>query len=138
MTTALIIGGGVAGPVAAMALQRAGLEPIVYEAYPAGAHGAGAFLTIAVNGLAALRVLDLHCAVMERGFVTANIAFVSGTGKRLGTLPLGGRLPDGTLTHTIKRADAGRRATAGRRGSAGRLARSGPGLRAGALRDHAG
>jgi len=34
MRKALIIGGGVAGPVAAMALQRAGLEAIVYEAHP--------------------------------------------------------------------------------------------------------
>jgi FAD-dependent urate hydroxylase len=34
MTKALIIGGGVAGPVTAMALQRAGIEAAVYEAYP--------------------------------------------------------------------------------------------------------
>jgi 2-polyprenyl-6-methoxyphenol hydroxylase-like FAD-dependent oxidoreductase len=34
MRKALIIGGGVAGPVAAMSLQRAGLEAIVYEAHP--------------------------------------------------------------------------------------------------------
>jgi glycine/D-amino acid oxidase-like deaminating enzyme len=33
MTKALIIGGGVAGPVAAMALQRAGIEAVLYEAY---------------------------------------------------------------------------------------------------------
>ncbi len=105
MTTALIIGGGIAGPVAAMALQRAGVNVTVYEAYPRDAHDAGAFLTIAVNGLSALRVLDLHRPVINQGFATANIAFVSGSGKRLGTLPLGGSLPDGTVAHTIKRAD---------------------------------
>jgi len=33
MTRALIIGGGVAGPVTAMALQRAGIDAVVYEAY---------------------------------------------------------------------------------------------------------
>jgi glycine/D-amino acid oxidase-like deaminating enzyme len=33
MTKALIIGGGVTGPVAAMALQRAGIEAVLYEAY---------------------------------------------------------------------------------------------------------
>lgn len=31
MTKALIIGGGIAGPVAAMALQRAGIESAIYE-----------------------------------------------------------------------------------------------------------
>ena len=105
MTHALIIGGGIAGPVAAMALQRAGIGSVVYEAYPAGAHDTGAFLTIAVNGLSALRGLDLHRAVMARGFPTANITFTSGGGKRLGTVPIGGTLPDGTMTHTIKRAE---------------------------------
>ena len=28
--TALIIGGGIAGPAAAMALQKAGLDPVIY------------------------------------------------------------------------------------------------------------
>ena len=32
MTRALIIGGGIAGPVAAMALQRAGIQATIYEA----------------------------------------------------------------------------------------------------------
>ena len=34
---ALIIGGGIAGPVTAMALQRAGIDPVVYEAYDTSA-----------------------------------------------------------------------------------------------------
>jgi len=102
---ALIIGGGIAGPVTAMALQRAGIEATVYEADPTDAGTAGAFLTIAVNGLDALRTLGLQRPVMAAGFPTASIEFFSGTGKRLGQLPIGGTLPDGTMTHTIKRAD---------------------------------
>src|SRR3712207_3898552 len=103
---ALIIGGGIAGPVTAMALQRAGIEPVVYEAYGKDAGlDAGAFLTVAVNGLDALRTLDAHEPVLDAGFPTSNIEFFSGTGKRLGEVPIGGRLPDGTVTHTIKRAD---------------------------------
>ncbi|HYU00203.1 MAG TPA: FAD-dependent monooxygenase [Gemmatimonadales bacterium] len=105
MTKALIIGGGIAGPVTAVALQRADIESVVYEAYPANAGNAGAFLTVAVNGLDALRALDLHQPVMELGFSTRTIELVSGTGKRLGVIPIGGVLPDGTTTHTIKRAD---------------------------------
>jgi 2-polyprenyl-6-methoxyphenol hydroxylase-like FAD-dependent oxidoreductase len=103
---ALIIGGGIAGPVTAMALQRAGIEPVVYEAYGKDAGlDAGAFLTVAVNGLDALRTLDAHEPVLDAGFPTSSIEFFSGTGKRLGEVPIGGKLPDGTVTHTIKRAD---------------------------------
>jgi len=103
---ALIIGGGIAGPVTAMALQRAGIESVVYEAYDTSAGlDAGAFLTVAVNGLDALRTLDVHEPVLAAGFPTRNMEFYSGTGKRLGEIPIGGTLPDGTVTHTIKRAD---------------------------------
>jgi FAD-dependent urate hydroxylase len=103
---ALIIGGGIAGPVTAMALKRAGIDSIVYEAYDINAGlDAGAFLTVAVNGLDALRVLDAHEPVLDAGFPTRKIEFLSGTGKRLGEVPIGGTLPDGTVTHTIKRAD---------------------------------
>lgn len=102
---AIIVGGGIAGPVTAMALQRAGIEPVVYEAYSSSAGDAGAFLTVAVNGLDALRVLDAHRPVLATGFPTRNIEFFSGSGKRLGEVPIGGTLPDGTVTHTIKRSD---------------------------------
>lgn len=50
---ALIIGGGIAGPVAALALRRAGIDSEIYEEYDRGAEGVGAFLTLAVNGLEA-------------------------------------------------------------------------------------
>jgi FAD-dependent urate hydroxylase len=103
---ALIIGGGIAGPVTAMALQRAGIDSVVYEAYDTSAGlDAGAFLTVAVNGLDVLRTLDVHEPVLDAGFPTRNIEFFSGTGKRLGEVSIGGTLPDGTATHTIKRAD---------------------------------
>ena len=56
-TSALIIGSGIAGTAAAMALQKAGIESVVYEAYPTSAEGIGAFLTLATNGVDALRTL---------------------------------------------------------------------------------
>jgi FAD-dependent urate hydroxylase len=43
--------------------------------------------------------------VLDAGFPTTKIEFFSGTGKRLGEVPIGGMLADGTVTHTIKRAD---------------------------------
>ena len=103
MTTALIIGAGIAGLTTAMGLQRVGIEPVLYEARPTGADETGYFLTLAVNGLDALRTLDAHRAVLAEAFPSRTIRFQSGTGRSLGTLPIGGTLPDGTVTHTIKR-----------------------------------
>jgi len=57
MRRALIIGAGIAGPAAAMALQKAGTESVVYEAHPTSAEGIGTFLTLATNGVDALRTL---------------------------------------------------------------------------------
>jgi FAD-dependent urate hydroxylase len=102
---ALIVGGGVAGPVAAMALQRAGMDSVIYEAYAGGADDAGAFLTFASNGLDALRAIDAQDLLHAEGFPTPRMTIQSGTGKRLGDVPNGGTLPDGTVSQTLKRAD---------------------------------
>ena len=37
--TAIVVGGGIAGPVAALALRKAGIAATVYEAYPSTADG---------------------------------------------------------------------------------------------------
>lgn len=105
MTRALIIGAGVAGPVAALALQRAGIEAALYEAHAEGGDDAGAFLTIQSNGLDALRAVGLAGAVTDAGFPTPTLRLVSGTGRHLGVVPNGGTLPDGTVSHTLRRAD---------------------------------
>ena len=102
---ALVIGGGVAGPVAAMALRQAGIGSVVYEAYAGGADDAGAFLTFASNGLDALRAIDAHHLVLAEGFPTPRMTIQSGTGKHLGDVPNGWTLPDGTVSQTLKRAD---------------------------------
>ncbi|MDX8035890.1 NAD(P)/FAD-dependent oxidoreductase [Lentzea sp. BCCO 10_0856] len=56
---ALVIGGGIAGPVTALALQKAGIDSVVFEAYDTSAHGIGGMLSLAPNGLAALRLVGL-------------------------------------------------------------------------------
>ena len=116
---ALIIGGGVAGPVAAMALRQAGIDSVVYEAYADGADGAGGFLTFASNGMDALHAIDAHHLVLAEGFPTPRMTIQNGTGKHLGEVPLGGKVPDGTVSQTLKRADLYRtlRDEAVRRGS---------------------
>ena len=116
---ALIIGGEIGGTVAAMALQRANIQATVYEAYT---HSAGlitgAYLTVAVNGLQALREIGAQHCVLDNGFPSRSITFRSGTGKFLGEVPIGGTLPDGTVTHSMKRNDLYRAlyAEAARRG----------------------
>jgi 2-polyprenyl-6-methoxyphenol hydroxylase-like FAD-dependent oxidoreductase len=64
--TALVIGGGIAGPVAATALGMAGIDATVYEARPAdpaSANGIGGSLALEPNGLAALSIVGAAGAV---------------------------------------------------------------------------
>ncbi|GAA3601275.1 FAD-dependent monooxygenase [Nonomuraea rosea] len=61
--TAIVIGGGIAGPVTALALRAAGIEATVHEAYPNRTDGIGGTLALAPNGLAALRVIGADEAV---------------------------------------------------------------------------
>ncbi|MGH8828607.1 MAG: FAD-dependent oxidoreductase, partial [Jiangellaceae bacterium] len=103
--TALIIGGGIAGPAAAMALQKAGIDAVVYEAHPTGADGVGVFLTLGSNGVDALRVLGADEPALAAGFPTPGITLRNHTGKHLGEASTGPALPDGTTSQTIKRAD---------------------------------
>ncbi|MEU7612524.1 NAD(P)/FAD-dependent oxidoreductase [Micromonospora sp. NPDC049204] len=105
MTHALIIGGGVAGPTAAIALQKVGIDATVYEAYPTTAHDVGASMGISLNGLDALRTLDAHTVVRDAGFPVPRGVMWLGNGRRLGEGHTGTPLPDGTLPIVIGRYD---------------------------------
>jgi 2-polyprenyl-6-methoxyphenol hydroxylase-like FAD-dependent oxidoreductase len=72
--TATIIGGGIAGPIAAIALRRAGIDATVYEAYPGTADGVGAMLSLAPNGIDALRAIGLDAATLGEPIETMIIA----------------------------------------------------------------
>jgi FAD-dependent urate hydroxylase len=102
---ALIIGGGVAGPVTAMALQKAGIPATIYEAYDRASDGVGAFLTLAVNGLDALKTLHLDQRVRAAGFDTPRFAMYTGSGRKLADMANGIALDDGTVSQTIERAE---------------------------------
>jgi len=56
---ALIIGCGIAGPVVALALQRAGLDAVLYEGRAAARDEEGAFLGLAPNGRDVLATLGI-------------------------------------------------------------------------------
>jgi FAD-dependent urate hydroxylase len=102
---ALIVGGGIAGPATALALHRAGFDPLVLEAHSDAADSVGAFLTLASNGIDALRVLDADRAALAGGFPTPLITLRSGTGKRLGDTRTGLTPPDAPTSVTVRRAD---------------------------------
>lgn len=85
--TALVVGGGVAGPVAALALRKAGIDATVYEGYATTADGVGGQLTIAPNGLDALRIVGADAAVEAIGLPMDRTVMVDGRGKRIGEFP---------------------------------------------------
>ncbi|MFC8870501.1 FAD-dependent oxidoreductase [Streptomyces sp. NPDC057148] len=106
MARALVIGAGIAGTVAAIALQKAGLEPVLYEAYDRTADGIGNFVNIAPNGIDALDSIDVGHLVREHGFDTPAIAFYSHTGRPLtGDVRTDRLAADGQIIQTIRRSD---------------------------------
>jgi 2-polyprenyl-6-methoxyphenol hydroxylase-like FAD-dependent oxidoreductase len=84
LTQALIIGGGIAGPVAAIALRRAGIDSTIYESYPSTADGVGGVLMIAPNGLQALGVIGLDEPVRSIGQPIQRMVMADGSGKAFG------------------------------------------------------
>jgi 2-polyprenyl-6-methoxyphenol hydroxylase-like FAD-dependent oxidoreductase len=95
--SALVIGGGVAGPVAALALHKAGIDATVYEAYPSTADGIGGTLAIAPNGLAALDIVGAGDAVISSGMPI--VQHVMSFGGRTVELPGLTGLPPMRLVH---------------------------------------
>ncbi|KXK58688.1 monooxygenase [Micromonospora rosaria] len=92
--TALVIGGGVAGPVVATALRRAGVEATVYEAYDSAADGVGGGLSIAPNGQDALDAIGLGDVVREVGRPLAGTVLRSWKGAVLGEISVPPGLPE--------------------------------------------
>jgi 2-polyprenyl-6-methoxyphenol hydroxylase-like FAD-dependent oxidoreductase len=103
MQTAIVIGGGIAGSVTAVALRKAGFTPAVYEAYDRSADGVGAFLTLASNGIDALRAVGIAERVLTDSFQTPTMRFVSARGSVLAEMPLGSS-EAATASRTIKRS----------------------------------
>lgn len=83
----LIIGCGTAGPVLAMFLRRAGLDPIVFEGRARPDDEAGYFLNLAPNGVAVLDALELKDEVVGRGTPTTSIVLRNHRARVLGTMP---------------------------------------------------
>lgn len=115
--TALVIGCGIAGPVAAMFLQRAGVEPVIYEALDAPSDCEGSFLMVTPNGLGVLRTLDVMDVLVPHGLACSGIAMWSSRGRLLGQVRhdldpgefVGSLMIKRGLLHKVLREEAVRR-----------------------------
>jgi 2-polyprenyl-6-methoxyphenol hydroxylase-like FAD-dependent oxidoreductase len=101
-----VIGAGIAGLTLAVRLRQAGQAVSVFEARGREGLSEGAFLTLAPNGVNALRAIGLADRISVLGIPTLGFEIMSGKGKRLAlldeTAPM---LAAGALSVTLKRAD---------------------------------
>jgi len=82
---ALIIGAGIAGPVTAILLKRAGFEAAIYEAWPYSS-GSGGGLQIAPNGMHVLAEIGLASELKRGGSICESLDFHSQSGTPLGSV----------------------------------------------------
>jgi 2-polyprenyl-6-methoxyphenol hydroxylase-like FAD-dependent oxidoreductase len=101
--TAIIIGGGIGGPVVAAFLKRAGIDAQIYEAQSAPDDEQGYFLNVASNGLGVLEALGLEAQVAAQGFPIPRMIMWSGSGKRLGEVRNGVAPGQGATSVVVKR-----------------------------------
>jgi len=79
-----VVGAGVGGLALALALDKAGLVPVVYEKKTAEqVRTEGVFLTLAPNGVNALRSLGLADATIAAGLLTQGLVIFNERGKQL-------------------------------------------------------
>jgi FAD-dependent urate hydroxylase len=103
--TALVIGAGIAGPCASMALGKAGISAAIYEAHGPGAEHVGAGFNLATNGLDALAAIDALDATKGLGIPATRIAMYNRKARLLGTVATGLPRPGAPDTTTFKRGE---------------------------------
>ncbi len=104
-TKAIVIGAGIGGLTAAVALRRVGVDVEVYERAPE-LHAAGTGLSVMSNALSALRTLGIELDLEERGRSIESFRIATADGRPLRAVPLkevGERL--GAPSVVIHRAD---------------------------------
>src|SRR5580692_8081163 len=82
---ALIVGGGIAGPVTAIFLKKIGIDAQLFEAWPYSS-GLGGGLQIAPNGMHVLAAIGLADEMIRRGSIAESFDFYSQSGARLGSV----------------------------------------------------
>ena len=84
-----VVGAGIAGSAAALALHGVGAEVVVHEAHPDASTDAGAFLTLAENGMRALQAIGAGEAVRRASAPLRTMLVSDGAGTELASRPLG-------------------------------------------------
>jgi 2-polyprenyl-6-methoxyphenol hydroxylase-like FAD-dependent oxidoreductase len=84
---AIVIGGGIAGPAVSLFLQRSGIVPQIFEAYPEPATIGGGF-HIAPNGMRVLANLGLAERVADAGAPSSAFCFRNHHGRVIGRIDL--------------------------------------------------
>jgi 2-polyprenyl-6-methoxyphenol hydroxylase-like FAD-dependent oxidoreductase len=84
---AIVIGGGIAGPAVSLVLQRGGIEPRLFEAYPGPATIGGGF-QIAPNGMRVMAALGLAEQVASAGVPSREFVFRNRNGATLARIEL--------------------------------------------------
>src|ERR1700761_3561065 len=82
---ALIIGAGIAGPVTAILLKKAGFEAAIYEGWSYST-GIGGGLQIAPNGMHVLAELGLADDIIRGGEIAESFDFYSRRGSHLASI----------------------------------------------------
>lgn len=113
---AIIAGAGIAGPVAAIALARAGISAEIIETRDGAEGDEGLFLGLASNGHRVLEGLGLDACVRRQPHIrTPQIAFFGGRGNRIAEVTNGHSAGDAPITlmrrslHRALSAEAERR-----------------------------
>ncbi|MFF1871569.1 FAD-dependent oxidoreductase [Kitasatospora herbaricolor] len=107
MTRIMVVGGGIGGAAVALGLHKAGFEVTVHEAHPDAGDDAGAFLTLASNGMRALAQLDAAARVNGLGFPLGTMSVLDEGGRELATVPLGEHDHAPTRYRCLRRAELG-------------------------------
>lgn len=84
-----VVGAGIAGSAAALALHAVGADVAVHEAHPDASTDAGAFLTLAENGVRALQAIGVGEAVRRASAPLRSMRVTDGSGTELASRPLG-------------------------------------------------
>jgi 2-polyprenyl-6-methoxyphenol hydroxylase-like FAD-dependent oxidoreductase len=84
-----VVGAGIAGSAAALALHGVGAEVVVHEAHPDASADAGAFLTLAENGMRALQAIGADDAVRRASAPLRTMLVSDGAGTEIASRPLG-------------------------------------------------
>jgi 2-polyprenyl-6-methoxyphenol hydroxylase-like FAD-dependent oxidoreductase len=102
VTSAMIIGSGIAGSATALALHRAGIDATVFEAYDRPADDVGGELMLAPNGVDALGVVGVADDIHEIGSPIRRTVMTDGQGRPFGEFD---HLPDLPPSRAVRRAD---------------------------------